>query len=264
MALVDVEHLRRETEGGQGSGAAHAEEDLLADPLLLGAAVEAIGDQPVLVGVVVDVGVEQVQRDAADVGLPHPGVHRRAGDVDGDADAVDRRERDGRGVEPRKELLLAAPEVELLREVAVVVEEPDPGEGQADVVGGLEVVAGEHAETAAVLGEPGGHAELGGEVGHALERRPLLGTGAVLEPTGRGQPPHQLVADGGGEVDERVVGGELGEALGRFRGEQAGGVALVVEALPVHPAEQLLGPLVVDPRQVGCDLRQRLQGLRDS
>ena len=37
--------------------------------------------------------------------------------------------------------------------------------GQAEVVGRLEVVAGQHAEAAGVLRERGGDAELGGEVG---------------------------------------------------------------------------------------------------
>ena len=56
--------------------AADAEQDLLAEPVLDVAAVEPVGDRAELGRVLLDVGVEEVERHAADVGPPHPG--RRA------------------------------------------------------------------------------------------------------------------------------------------------------------------------------------------
>ena len=45
----------------QRPDAADAEQDLLAQPVLCAAAVKAVGDGPQVVGVFVDVGVEQVE-----------------------------------------------------------------------------------------------------------------------------------------------------------------------------------------------------------
>ena len=74
------------------------------------------------------------------------------------------------GVEVGVALLLPAVGVERLAEVAVPVEEADADERHAEVAGRLEVVAGEHAEAAGVLGERLGDAELGREVGDRAQR----------------------------------------------------------------------------------------------
>ncbi len=88
MALVGVEHLRVEPERPQRPHAADAEEDLLAHAVLGVAAVEPVGDGPISGGLSSHVGVEQVQRDAADVGPPDLGLQGLAGEVDRDPDAV--------------------------------------------------------------------------------------------------------------------------------------------------------------------------------
>ena len=253
VALVDVEDLGKPVERLEGPHAADAEQDLLADALLDATAVETVGDEADVVGVLVDVGVEQEQRDAADPGLPQAGLHRGAGDVDGDADVGHRDHGHGVGVEAGEALLLPAPDVEALAEVAVVVEEPDAGERQAQLVGRLQVVAGQHAEATRVLGEGGGHAELGGEVADRAQGP----VGAVLEPAGGVERAAQLVAHGCRQRDERRVLAELVEVGGGLGGEHAGRVALVVPVLGVDAPEQLLGPLVVDPAEVHHHLPQR-------
>ena len=87
VALVGVEHVGLQAEGAQRPDAADAEHDLLAQPVVLVAAVEAVGDGDAVGGVALDVGVQQVQRDAPDVGPPDVAAHRVAGEVDGDLDA---------------------------------------------------------------------------------------------------------------------------------------------------------------------------------
>ena len=74
VALVGVEHLGVDAERLEGPDAADAEEDLLAEAVLDVAAVEPVGDPAQVIGVLVDVGVEQVERDAPDVGPPHLGA----------------------------------------------------------------------------------------------------------------------------------------------------------------------------------------------
>ena len=82
MAFVRVEDLHVESERFEHAHAAHPEEDLLLQPMLDVAAVEAVGDLADVGRVLVDVGVEQVERHAADVGTPHLGVQRSPGEVD--------------------------------------------------------------------------------------------------------------------------------------------------------------------------------------
>ena len=57
----------------EGADAADAEEELLAQPVLGVAAVEPVGDVAVVGAVLLDVGVEQQQRHAADLGDEDPG-----------------------------------------------------------------------------------------------------------------------------------------------------------------------------------------------
>ncbi len=71
VALVRVEDLHVEPERFEHAHAAHPEEDLLLQPVLDVAAVQAVGDLAHVGLVVVDVGVEEVERGAADVGPPH-------------------------------------------------------------------------------------------------------------------------------------------------------------------------------------------------
>ena len=142
VALVHVEHVGLQAERAQGADAADAEHDLLAQAVVLVAAVEAVGDGDAVGGVARDVGVEHVERDAPDVRPPHVGLHRVAGEVDRDLDArVDEAER--QRCEVGHALLLPAVGVEALAEVPLGVHQPDRDERDAEVGRRLEVVAGE-------------------------------------------------------------------------------------------------------------------------
>ena len=77
VALVGVEHVGIDAQGAQGPHAADAEDDLLAQAVVLVAAVQAIGDGDAVGRVALDVGVEHVQLDAPDVGPPHVGLAPR-------------------------------------------------------------------------------------------------------------------------------------------------------------------------------------------
>ena len=81
------------------------------------------------------------------------------------------RERQPVGVEHRVGLLLPAVARERLPEVAAAVEQPHADDRDAEVAGGLEVVAGEDAESAGVLREHRGDAELRREVADRAQGR---------------------------------------------------------------------------------------------
>lgn len=135
--------------------------------MLAAAAVEPVGDVALGGRVGLDVGVEEQQRDPSDLGLPDvrgEGAAAGQGEVDPAGGAVvlpEQADREFVRIEQRVALLLPAVPVEGLPEVAVPVEQADADDRDAEVAGGLEVVAGQDAEPAGVLGQRGGDAVLG-------------------------------------------------------------------------------------------------------
>ena len=138
MALVGVEDLDVLPRRPQGAHPADPEEDLLAHAVLGVAGVEAVGHRPGGGVVLLDVGVEQVELHATDHRPPQLGDQRRAGQVDRDPGAVDPVESHRVGVEAGVALLLPAVGVELLAEVALLVEEAHADEGDTEAAFSLE------------------------------------------------------------------------------------------------------------------------------
>ncbi len=203
MALVGVEHLRRRRAGQarpqtQGADPADAEQHLLLQPVLASTAVQPVGDRPCGVVVLGHVGVEQQQRHASHVRLPHV-CHEAAatGQLDDDlaGRAVGLAELGQRQlVRVQDRVVLGLPPVrgERLLEVAALVEQADTGDGHAEVGRALEVVAGEDPETARVLRQDRRDAELRAEVGDG-RRRVIV---QALVPAGLGQVRVQVVGRG--------------------------------------------------------------------
>src|SRR5436190_3086570 len=133
MSFVQVEAARREPEPPEGADAAAPEDDLLPDPMLAVAAVEAVGDRASRRAVLLQVGVEEVETRPADVGAPDPDGHRLARELQVDEErpavgAALERQRQPGGVVQRVALALPPGLVERLPEVAALVEEADADE----------------------------------------------------------------------------------------------------------------------------------------
>ena len=264
VALVGVEHLGVRGAGDAGVGAqradaADAEQHLLAEAVLGVAAVEAVGDVADQLAVLLDVGVEQQQRDAADLGHPDAGGQGLAAGQaeddlgDGAVGLAQQRERQAVGVEDRVALLLPAVAGQGLAEVAVPVEQADADDRDAEVAGGLEVVAGEDAEAAGVLRQDRGDAELRGEVGDRAGRvGQATGTSGRRSCTSAGRPRQLAEAP-----QEGLVVRELLQALGAHGAEQTDRV--VAGRLPgvgVDGGEEVLGLGVPGPAQVAGQLAE--------
>jgi hypothetical protein len=265
VALVGVEDLGREAERVQGAHPADAEQDLLPEAVLAAAAVEPVGHRALAWSVALDVGVEQEQRHPADVRPPELGPQRHAvGQAHVDPQrpplaAGDQLQRQLLRVEGGVGLELAAVGGQRLPEVSGPVEQPDADQRHAEVAGRLEVVAGEHAETARVLGQDLADAELGGE---------------VRDPAGRGGQrlvPARLAQVAGQVLGGRRLAGQEGR-VGRGALEHRG-VRLVQHAqgvaagrLPpggIEGREQLLDGRMPGPAQVAGEDREGLEGLRN-
>ena len=187
MALVEVPDRGREVELAQRPHAADAEHELLVQAHLAAADVEDVRDRAVGVVVVGDVGVEQQDRDPADLDDPDGGEQLAAGQRHADrerlAEPVERAaQRQARELVVRVRVLLVPVGVDRLAEVALAVHEPDADQRQGHVRRGLHVVAGEDAEAAGVDAERLVEAVLGAEVG---DRPVELRAVAALEPVVR-------------------------------------------------------------------------------
>ena len=130
MALVDVPGGGLPAEGVDDPGAAHPEDDLLAEAHLPAPHVEDVGDGPVGRVVGGQVGVEQQQRHPAHVDAPDADVHHAPGqfhlDDQGVAGAVEHPAQGPAGdLHGAVVVLLGALGVHLLVEVAQAVEEAD-------------------------------------------------------------------------------------------------------------------------------------------
>ncbi|CAH0295935.1 hypothetical protein SRABI128_04027 [Microbacterium sp. Bi128] len=275
MALVGVEDFRRgdtrePLELPQRLDPAHAQQELLLQPVVSAAAVQAVGDAAGSLVVARNVGIQQQQRHTSDVGPPHvrqqaPALGKRQGDLDRFAVAVRgglAQERQGQpvGVEDRVRFLLPGVPGERLLKVAGLVQESDADQRHAKVRSRLQVVPGQDAKAARVLGQDLGDAELRREIGDACRRAvaqalvPARLFQVLVEVIGRGvdAPHHVLVR---------------GEALQLFPADQAQESHGVVGALRpdpgVEPLEKLPGGRMPGPPEIGGEPGQRPDRLRE-
>ena len=261
VSLVEVADVRRDAHRREGPQAAHAEQDLLAYAGVLVAAVEVAGDGTVLVVVALDLGVEQVEGDAPHVDLPDLRAHRAA--------RIGQLDQDGRPVVAALQghgqqgeivaavvLALAPLEIDLLVEVAEAVGQAHAHQGEAQVAGGLEVVAREDAQPARVERQALVDAELGGEVGHTpvvelvvvgVGRGVHVGAEAVV---GLAQRREVDLVGGQGAKPRLVDAGQQGQGV----------VAHLVPAGGVHVAEHVTRLGIPGPPEVAGQVPKGGQG----
>ncbi len=280
VPLVGVEHLRLGVPGDGAEGphradAAHAEQQFLAQPVLGATAVEPVGDLVQGRLVLLDVGVEQQQRDPADPGQPdlrgqrlvlgqgHGDPHR------GPAGVAEQFQRQAVRVAGRVALALPAIGGQRLGEVTVPVQQAHADQRHTQVAGRLEVVAGQDAEAAGVLRQHLGDAVLGREVGDRGRRRGQLavrssgGVPGPLEPARAGQVAIEVPGGGGQAVQEILVRGQRGQ-LFRAQGAEHGD-RVAAGGRPggrVDRREQLHGLRVPGPAEIEHQLAQRRQRVR--
>ncbi len=123
------------TTHGESADAADPEQQLLQESVFPGAAIEPVGHAAQVFGVRRRLGVEQQERDAADVGDPDPrGQPTAAGQVETHLDRLaglvtQQGEAEAVGVQERIALALPTVVADRLREVAGAVEQTTPVSG---------------------------------------------------------------------------------------------------------------------------------------
>ena len=173
VAFVEVVDGRVLADGLEHPHTADAEQDLLLEAVLDVAAVKGGGGVAVLLPVLIEVCVKEIERDAADIDAPDAGVEVTAGHGHAHHDPVALLvlvRLDGQLGEAlrRVEVHLLAIRRNLLLEVAIAVEKSHAEHVHVAVAGLLEVVAGQHAETAGEDLQLVADTELHAEIGDAV------------------------------------------------------------------------------------------------
>ena len=176
---------RIDAELSQKSDAAHAEDFFLDDARLGIAAVEMPGNEAVDLAVAAEIGVEQIQRNAADPCQPRLSENLASADLYRDHDAFAGRVEHRRQSQFRFEnvvirFLLPALVADLLAKIPVAVQQPDRHQRHVKVARRFEMVAGQYAETARVVGQGIMHAVLSTEIGDRRRRCQVACGGGVI------------------------------------------------------------------------------------
>ena len=212
VPLVHVEHLGRgqPLDGGESANRPHpadAGQDLLLDAVFLVAAVQPVGDAAQVVLVFRDVGIQQQQRNPADLRDPDPrpqprGVRQRQLDQHRITGGVgEQPQRQPLRVQRRIGLVLPAVSGQRLPEVPGAVVQADRDQRHAQIGRGLQVVAGQDPQAAGVIGQHLGDAELHREVrdaGGHRRRRPAAAAGTTADGSGSrsSRPPARRAGAG--------------------------------------------------------------------
>ena len=256
MPLVEVQDAGLDPERPERAHGADPEQPVLSEARERVPLVEAGGDPPVDGVVLVELRVEEVERDAADLDAPHVerDVPARERERQAERRPVVRQDLHGRevlGDDLRPVLVLEARAVDALLEVALAVEEADADDGQGEVARLLEDVPRERSQAAGVDRERRMDAELRADEGdRAVETLDMrVRPGAIVLEHLR-QPRDAL-------TDRDVTGGGLGRVRQEVL-ELAHRVAAV--ELPrewVERAEELGAVGVPRPAVVERDPRER-------
>ena len=221
-----------------------------------------------IVVVLRDVGVQQQQGNSADLCHPDPCAqrarlrHRQFDHHRGARGIAEQPQRETLRIQRRVVLVLPAVRGQRLPEVAGAVVQADADQRQAQIGGGLEVVAGQDAQTAGVDRQHLGDAELHREVADAGGQRLIVGLLQLLVPERLGQ----VVVEFGGQ---RVKPGQEFRILGQFvetlrgdRAQHSDRIAATARPLAgVDALEQVLGGGVPRPPQIRRQPGQRAEAL---
>ena len=264
VAFIHVANCGAQAQGIQGPYAAKAQEHLLLDPQLFIAAIKLVSDISILRPVGRDVGIQQVQRHATHVGAPNLSYHRPARIPHFNRQRCTARllfQTDGQIVKViiRVELLLPSVRVQILAEIALLVQQPHSHQWQPQVAGRLEMVAGQDAQAAGVDTQALGQTELCRKVCNPAVIVPpgLLVPGCLVV-----EIPPELLVYAVAVGHETVVFGHLLQPLLPDGAKNEN--RIMSSRLPqvaVQPPEQVDSFVIPAPPQVPGQLSQPLQFL---
>jgi len=244
----------------ESANATDAEKEFLLDAHVQVAAIELRGDGAVLWTIGREIGIEEIELNAADRGAPNACGDCTIGKRD--VNLHIRHEFDGEDVEVIfcASFLLPAGGIEILAKIAFLIEKADTDERKPEVAGGLEMIARENAESPSKNGKAFGDAEFEREVGD--EEIFVLGVFALIPGTLAGKISVQAFRDAL-EVSKKgiVAGGGFKDGLIDAAQHANRIVAGGFPEVAIEPPEEIDGGVVPAPTEVVGDLQQGLQGV---
>jgi hypothetical protein len=156
VPFVQVEHAPIDATGAERADSADAEQQFLANAHPLISEIETRRELPIFHGVSVDIAVEQEEMIAPDVHLPHLGTQRLARrqlDFDDDGTTIGAARGNGGhrfGRRANVFRVLHAVAIEALAKIRLAIKQAHGDERQAEIGRALQVITGEHAESAAI------------------------------------------------------------------------------------------------------------------
>ena len=180
VAFVHVEHRRINSQPAQQTNASHAEQDFLHDAGRVIAAVDTLREVTKVRLVLRQIGIDEINRAAADVDHPDPELHRLRSNLDfaNDRLSLDIEhwlKREIRRVELAVILRLPVVGIDRLLKVAFAVKQAYAHEAQPKVAGRLGMVARQHPQPSGRDRQSLVKTKLRTEIGH----RPLGQAGRI-------------------------------------------------------------------------------------
>jgi hypothetical protein len=260
MAFVHVKDGGAKAQSFESANAADAEKNFLLDAHFQVTAVELRGNGAVLRTIGGEIGIEEIELNAADGGAPNACGDCAIGKFDADLHVRD--EFDGENVEVVffAGFLLPAGGIEILAKIAFLIEKADTDERKAEVAGGFEMIAGKNAESSGKNGKTFGDTEFEREIGD--EEIAGFGVFALIPGTLVGKVSVKAFGDAVEVGEEGIVLGG-GSEDGLINAAQQtdriapGGFPEVA----VETAEEVNGGVVPAPAEVVGDLQEGLQGI---
>ena len=164
MAFVQMEHAGVDPQRAQSPHAADAKHDLLAKAAVGLGHVEAVGDVPQVLGVRLEVRVEEKQRHPPDLHAPDGDPHVAAADRSLDLDARHLAHRQLGSPVFVIHLDLPAVRIDVLPAKSLPVQQADRDQREPQVAGRFQVVAGQDPESTGIDRQAFGKSELEREV----------------------------------------------------------------------------------------------------
>jgi hypothetical protein len=152
VPFIHVKDGGAKAECFEGTNAADAKQDFLLDAHVEVAAVELPGDGTVLGKIGGEIGIEEIELDAADSSAPNTSDDFAIGKLNTDLNVGN--VFDGENVEIIlfESFLLPASRVEILTKIPFLIKKADANKREAQIAGGFEVIAGENAKSASENG----------------------------------------------------------------------------------------------------------------
>src|ERR1019366_6538154 len=145
MAFIQMADRRMDSKCSKRAHATYPEDDLLLETELAVAAVQRTGDLAVRLGILRNVGVEQVQRNSAHLRFPNPRIGQTSGKLNRNGERVVpnvnlRHQSQVGEIVHRKGFLLPSIRIQILPEVTMLVEQANPRQWQSRVAGRLQMI----------------------------------------------------------------------------------------------------------------------------